>query len=44
MIEISRFGSLTSQRAADGEIAAGKPELNGLMRAGRKAITSLSNT
>lgn len=49
MIENSKFGAGTSQRAADGVIAAGTAGLNGLMRAGRKALqrfqsaASLSN-
>ena len=37
MIESSRLGIGTSQRAADGGNAAGTTRLNGLMRAGRKA-------
>lgn len=41
MIENSRFRVWNSQRAADGEIAARTPELNGLMRAGRTAIKRL---
>jgi len=42
MIESSRCGVWNSQRAADGGIAAGTAGLNGLMRAGRKAVM-LSN-
>lgn len=38
MIEKSRFGSWTSQRAADSAIAVGTPGLNGLMRAGRTVL------
>lgn len=44
MIESSRFRVWTSQRAADGGIAVGTPGSNGLMRAGRTAMISLSNT
>lgn len=36
MIENSRFREWNSQRTADGGIAVRTPELNGLMRAGRK--------
>ena len=41
MIESSKFGAGTSQRAAGGGIAAGTAELNGLMRAGRKASAEI---
>ena len=42
MIENSRFGDWNSQRTADGVIAVGTTELNGLMRAERKVSINIT--